>query len=51
MTKEREIELLKEFESKLGANSYCGKWLESLIPDIERDIASDIPLCATKRER
>ena len=31
-----------ELSHKLGANSYCGPWLESQIPYIEHDIRCDI---------
>lgn len=41
MTKTQEIEILKEAAAKLGKDSYCGEWLNSLLPRIERDIRSD----------
>ena len=42
MTKHDEIQALMELAHKLGANSYCGPWLESQIPSIEHDMRCDI---------
>ena len=42
MTKHDEIQALMELAHKLGANSYCGPWLESQIPYIEHDMRCDI---------
>ena len=42
MTKNDEIQALMELAHKLGANSYCGPWLESQIPYIEHDMRCDI---------
>jgi cell division septum initiation protein DivIVA len=42
MTKNDEIETLRKTAEKLGANSYCGPWLESQIPFIEHDMRCDI---------
>lgn len=42
MDKQTEIKILKEAAAKLGPDSYCGPWLESQIPFIERDIRADI---------
>ena len=42
MTKHDEIQALMELAHKLGANSYCGPWLESQIPFIEHDMRCDI---------
>jgi cell division septum initiation protein DivIVA len=41
-TKHQEIEILSEAAKTLGADSYCGPLLEMLIPQIEREIKSDI---------
>jgi hypothetical protein len=40
-TKSEEIAILTEAASRLGANSYCGPWLTSILPFIEREIRSD----------
>ena len=42
MTKHDEIQALLELAHKLGANSYCGPWLESQIHFIEHDMRCDI---------
>ena len=42
MTKHDEIQALMELAHKLGANSYCGPWLDSQIPVIEHDMRCDI---------
>jgi hypothetical protein len=42
MTKHDEIQALIELAHKLGSQSYCGPWLDSQIPFIERDIRCDI---------
>ena len=41
MTTQREITILRETAEKLGSASYCGPWLNRIIPAIARDIASD----------
>jgi cell division septum initiation protein DivIVA len=41
MTKQDEIETLRETAEKLGPNSYCGDWLLDQIPYIENDMRSD----------
>ena len=43
MNKQTEIEILKDTAQRLGKESYCGAWMESIIPEIERDITSDMP--------
>jgi len=42
MTKHDEIQAMMELSHKLGADSYCGPWLESQIPFIEHDMRCDI---------
>lgn len=42
MTKQNEIEILRECAEKLGANSYCGTWLLDQLPFIESDMRSDM---------
>jgi cell division septum initiation protein DivIVA len=41
MTKQDEIETLRETAEKLGPNSYCGDWLIDQLPFIENDMRSD----------
>ena len=41
MTKNQEIETLRETAEKLGSNSYCGDWLIDQLPFIESDMRSD----------
>jgi cell division septum initiation protein DivIVA len=41
MTKNEEIETLRECAEKLGPNSYCGDWLIDQLPFIENDMRSD----------
>jgi cell division septum initiation protein DivIVA len=41
MTKNQEIETLRETAEKLGPNSYCGDWLIEQLPFIEKDMRSD----------
>ncbi len=41
MTKNEEIETLRECAEKLGPNSYCGDWLIDQLPFIESDMRSD----------
>lgn len=49
MTKKQEIELLRQVAGQLGRESYCGPWLQSIIPEVEHDIQSDFPPMATWR--
>ena len=45
MTKNNEIEILRETAKRLGPDSYCGEWLASILPQIEAEIRSDyIPI-------
>ena len=41
MTKNDEVETLRETAEKLGPNSYCGDWLLDQLPFIENDMRSD----------
>ena len=41
MTKQQEIDILAAAADKLGADSYCGPWLQDQIPFIEHDMRSD----------
>jgi hypothetical protein len=41
MTKNDELETLRECAEKLGPNSYCGDWLIDQLPFIESDMRSD----------
>jgi hypothetical protein len=43
MTKNEELQILRDAAAKLGPHSYCGPWLTAVIPIIERDIRSDNP--------
>jgi hypothetical protein len=52
MTKQDEINILKEAAEKLGADSYLGAWLERAIPHLQQDIESDFyPLSYGKAEQ
>lgn len=42
MTKQQELDILKETITRLGPDSYIGPWLAEQLPGIERDIRSDI---------
>lgn len=44
MTKQNEIDLIKDLASKLDHNTYCGPWLREMIPFIESDMRSDYPI-------
>jgi cell division septum initiation protein DivIVA len=41
MTKQDELETLRETAEKLGPSSYCGDWLLDQLPYIENDMRSD----------
>ena len=41
MTKDNEIAILREAAKTLGAASYLGPWLSSIIDELERDLRSD----------
>lgn len=47
ISKADELRLLAELAELLGPNSYCGPWLASIIPEIKRDIESDLPPAPT----
>lgn len=42
MTKQQELEILRQAIATLGPDSYLGPWLSEQLPWIERDIRSDI---------
>lgn len=42
MNKEQEIDILRAAASQLGTDSYCGPWLNRIIPRVEMDIRSDL---------
>lgn len=42
MTKQQEIEALRQFAASLPADTYLRPWLESILPSVESDIRSDI---------
>jgi hypothetical protein len=54
MTKEDELNILQNAVDKLGENSYCGSWLNSILAEVKRDMESDfVPtytLAAAKAE-
>lgn len=54
MTKKQEIEILHETITKLGPDSYCGPWLESVLSEVESEMRSDFlptpSLWVTKKE-
>jgi cell division septum initiation protein DivIVA len=41
MLKSVEISMLRAFAAKLGQNSYCGPWLNSIADEVESQLASD----------
>lgn len=43
MTKDQELEILRDTIARLGPNSYVGPWLLDQLPWIESDMRSDIP--------
>lgn len=44
MTKQQELDIIKETAEKLGGNSYCGPWLRHMLPLIEQDMRNDFPI-------
>ena len=44
MTKQSELEALREFIARLPEDSYLRPWLSSVLPEIECDIRSDFVL-------
>lgn len=47
MTKQAELEILRDAVAKLGPDSYCGPWLASVLQEVERDMRCDILPAAT----
>ncbi len=43
MTKHEELEVLRDAVKRLGPDSYCGPWLDSVLGAVERDIKADLP--------
>ena len=43
MTKQDELDILRDTIARLGPNSYLGPWLQDQLPWIESDMRSDIP--------
>ena len=41
MTKNEELEILRDAARRLGPDSYCGPWLSESLPAIEQDLRSD----------
>jgi hypothetical protein len=41
MSKNDEIQILREAVTKLTLNSYCGPWLESVIAEVEAEVRCD----------
>ena len=54
MTKSQEIEILREVAAKLGPDSYCGPWLNSVADEAKSEIRSDFfpspSIAATRKE-
>jgi hypothetical protein len=54
MTKLEELSHIADCINKLGHDSYCGAWLESLLPEIESlmrsDMIPDITLAETRSQ-
>jgi len=44
MTKQEEIEILRDAIGKLGSESYIGPWLAGQLPIIESFMKSDLPI-------
>jgi hypothetical protein len=42
MTKSTELEILRDAVAKLGPDSYCGPWLQSVLLEVEHDLRCDI---------
>ena len=43
MTKNEEIQVVRDAAAKLGRNSYCGPWLESVADEVLAEMRSDYP--------
>ena len=41
MNKAEEIAIIAETATRLGKNSYCGRWLAEQLPQIERSVQGD----------
>lgn len=44
MTKQQELDTIRELAEKLGENTYCGPWLKRSLPFIEQDMRNDFPI-------
>lgn len=44
MTKQEELNAIRELAEKLGNNTYCGPWLKRSLPFIEQDMRNDFPI-------
>lgn len=42
MTKKKELDAVRDLAKELGPDSYLGPWLESILPELESDLRSDI---------
>ena len=50
MTKDAELAVLKDAIKKLGQDSYCGPWLQSVLGEVECDMRNDLPVSPTLNE-
>lgn len=41
MSKNEELEIIRDTVRRLGPDSYCGPWLSDALPAIEQDLRSD----------
>ena len=44
MTKSEELDHLRAFTASLDTDTYLRPWLESVLPEVEREIRCDFPL-------
>lgn len=47
MNKATELEILRDAVRRLGTDSYCGPWLDSVLQEVERDMRCDFIPAAT----
>ncbi len=50
MTKQKEINTIRELVQRIGPDSYIGPWLASVADEAERLIRSDLPIDLSIRE-
>ena len=50
MNKDAELKILAETIEKLGPDSYCGPWLESVLREVEIEMRNDLQVTPTLNE-